>query len=168
MSHPSIVRRAGPEDRDGVWKLFDLLYDENAMFQRSDRKIDYLLDRILDYDRIDPTDGGLRGFMGVIGPVGDLEGFILLVLSSYWYSEDIMLEEYANFVHPEHRKSNHAKTLIGYARNLADRVNVPLSIGIVSNVRTAAKIRLYRRHLPEAGSFFLYNAVPPKLNGRNH
>lgn len=168
MSHASIVRRAGSDDRDGVWKLFDLLYDENAMFQRSERKIDYLLDRILDYDRLDPTDGGPRGFMGVIGPVGELEGFILLVLSSYWYSEDIMLEEYANFVHPEHRKSNHAKTLISYARNLADRVNIPLSIGIVSNVRTEAKIRLYRRQLPEAGSFFLYNASPPKVNGKGH
>ena len=159
MTSSSIVRRAGKEDYEGVWELFRLLHAENGIFTISERKLNWVLERILNPESISEGDVGLRGFMGVIGPVGRLEGFILMVLSSFWYSDDIYFEEYANFVHPDHRRSNHAKTLLGYSRNLSDQVGIPLVIGILSNVRTAAKVRLYRRQLPEAGSFFLYNAV---------
>lgn len=156
MTSPSIVRKAVPGDRDSIWELFHLLHEENGIFQISEHKINYLLDRVLYPERISEADTGLRGFMGVIGPVGKLEGLLVMVLGSFWYSDEIIFEEYANFVHPDHRKSNHAKTLLAYSRHMADNVNIPLCIGIVSNVRTAAKVRLYRRQLPEAGNFFLY------------
>lgn len=160
MTSTSIVRKATPADRSGVWELFRLLHEENGIFNLSEHKLNWLLDRILSPESIPEGDTGTRGFMGVIGPVGALEGFILMVLGSFWYSDDIILEEYANFVHPHHRKSNHAKVLLSYSRHLADSVDVPLVIGIISNIRTAAKVRLYRRQLPEAGSFFLYNSKP--------
>lgn len=160
MTSNSIVRKATPADRSGVWELFRLLHEENGIFNLSEHKLNWLLDRILSPESIPEGDMGTRGFMGVIGPVGALEGFILMVLGSFWYSDDIILEEYANFVHPNHRKSNHAKVLLSYSRHLADKVDVPLVIGIISNIRTAAKVRLYRRQLPEAGSFFLYNSKP--------
>jgi len=158
MNHPSIVRRAGPDDRKGIWSLFDMVHEENAILSQSKPKINWLLDRILHPERIPEWDNGTRGFIGVIGPPQALEGLILLCLGSLWYSDDIILEEYVNFVHPDHRNSNHAKTLVSYARHLADQTGIPLLIGIVSNHRTEAKVRLYRRQLPEAGSFFLYNA----------
>lgn len=155
---PSIVRRATPKDYKGIWELFRLLHQENGIFTLSVPKLDWLLNRILHTDEIPPEDPGLRGYMGVVGPEGGhLEGFILLVLGSYWYSDDIILEEYANFVHPDHRRTDHAKTLLGYAKYLSDKIGIPLSIGIISNNRTAAKVRLYRRQLPESGAFFLYN-----------
>lgn len=156
MTNPSIVRKAVPEDRESIWELFHLLHEENGVFPISEHKINYLLDRILHPERISEADTGLRGFMGVIGPVCRLEGLLVMVLGSFWYSDDIIFEEYANFVHPDHRKSNHAKALLAYSRHMADNVNIPLCIGIVSNVRTAAKVRLYRRQLPESGAFFLY------------
>lgn len=159
MPGPSIVRRATPADREGVWKLFKLLHQENGVFTLSERKLNWLLDRILNPDAIADDDQGLRGFMGVIGPPDALEGFILLVISQNWYSDDFHLEELANFVHPDHRKSNHAKTLLSYSRHLADHTAIPLLIGIISNERTAAKVRLYKRQLPEAGAFFLYGAT---------
>lgn len=158
MSTPSIVRRALPEDRDGVWRLLDLLHAENGMFMMSKDKINWLLDRVLNPESIPEGDTLTRGFMGVIGPVGALEGFILMVLGSFWYSDNIILEEYANFVHPDHRRSNHAKVLLAYSRHISDQVGIPLVVGIISNIRTAAKVRLYRRQLPEAGSFFIYNS----------
>lgn len=157
MNSPSIVRKATPEDRRGIWELFDMVHEENAILNQSKPKVDWLLDRILHPERIPEWDNGTRGFIGVIGPPERLEGLILLCLGSLWYSDDIILEEYVNFVHPDHRNSNHAKTLVGYARHLADKTGIPLLIGIVSNHRTAAKVRLYRRQLPEAGAFFLYN-----------
>lgn len=165
MNCQSIVRRAVVADYDGVWELFRLLHAENAMLSMSKPKIDWMLDRIFRCDQLPPTDMGLRGYMGVIGPVGgQLEGFILLTISSFWYSDDLILEEYANFVHPSHRKSNHAKTLVGYAKYLSDRISIPLLIGIISNTRTAAKVRLYRRQLPEVGAFFYYRGI----NGQGH
>lgn len=160
MTSQSIVRKALPEDRKGVWELFRLLHEENGVFSLSEHKLNWLLDRILYPEKISESDTGTRGFMGVIGPVGSPEGFILMVLGSFWYSDDIILEEYANFVHPEHRRSKHAKMLLSYGRHLADEVGIPMVIGIISNIRTAAKVHLYRRQLklPEAGVFFVYNS----------
>src|SRR5437879_10465909 len=152
MSSLSIVRRAMPEDRDGVWELLRLLHAENAMFSLSDDKLNWLLNRVLQPESIPEGDTGARGFMGVIGPLGALEGFILMMLGTFWYSDDIILEEYANFVHPDHRRSDHAKVLLSYSRHISDQVGIPLVVGIISNIRTAAKVRLYRRQLPEAGS----------------
>ncbi len=152
----SIVRKALPEDRDGIWKLFHLLHEENGVSNISEPKINYLLDRILHPERIPEGDTGTRGFIGVIGAVGRLEGFLLMVLSSTWYSDEIILEEYANFVHPEYRRSNHAKTLLSWGRHMSDQIGIPLLVGIISNIRTAAKVRLYRRLMPEVGSFFMY------------
>lgn len=158
MTSESVVRKAVPADRESIWDLFRLLHEENGVFSLSEHKINYLLERILHPEKIPEADPGIRGFMGVIGPVGKLEGLLVMVLGSFWYSDDIIFEEYANFVHPAHRKSNHAKALLAYSRHMADNVNIPLVIGIISNLRTAAKVRLYRRQLPECGSFFLYNS----------
>ena len=159
MTSPSIVRKAIPADRESIWDLFRILHRENGVFNLSENKINWLLDRILYPEDISEGDMGVRGFMGVIGPVNKLEGFILITLGSFWYSDDIMLEEYANFVHPDHRKSNHAKVLISYSRHLSDEIGIPLVIGIISNFKTAEKVRFYRRQrLPEAGAFFIYNS----------
>lgn len=159
MTSPSRVRRAVPEDYAAIWQLFDLLHKENAMVGMSREKLDFILMRVLAPETIPPGDTGLRGYMGVIGPVGGpLEGFILMCIGTFWYSNDLILEEYANFVHPDHRRSNHAKTFVNYAKKLAVEIGLPLVIGIISNQRTAAKVRLYRRQLPEAGAFFVYNA----------
>ena len=171
MTSNSVVRRATPEDHEGIWELLDLVHEENAVLTQSKLKIDWYLDRILHPELIAEGDTGVRGFIGVIGPVGALEGMIIICLGTMWYSDDILLEEYVNFVHPKHRKSDHAKTLVSYAKHIADKTGTPLLIGIVSNTRTAAKVRLYRRQLPECGSFFLYNATAgsPKeqtMNGK--
>jgi len=164
---PSIVRKATPADRDGIWELFNLVHEENAILTQSKPKLNWLLDRILHPERILESDNGTRGFIGVIGPPKKLEGMILLCLGSLWYSDDIILEEYVNFVHPDHRNSNHAKTLVAYAKHIALETGIPLLIGIVSNNRTAAKVRLYRRQLPEAGAFFLWNATTGRPNGKD-
>jgi hypothetical protein len=36
-------------------------------------------------------------------------------------------------------------------------MKMPLVIGVISNIRTEAKIKLYERRLPKAGAFFVYN-----------
>ena len=107
---------------------------------------------------------GRGGIIGVIGDQGALEAAIYLLISTHWYSDAWHLEELINFVRPAFRKSNNAKELIAFAKRCADELEIPLAIGVISNIRTAAKIRLYERQLAKpAGAFFVY--TPGVVNG---
>jgi GNAT superfamily N-acetyltransferase len=152
----SVVRTAGPEDYDEIWRLFRLLWEENGLFAICETKVDYYIKRLLSPDTITPDDTGPRGFIGVIGPVGALEGCIMMTIGSYWYTEDWTLDELLNFVDPAHRSSDHAKALIRFAKDCADKISVRLVIGIMSTKRTAAKMRLYDRQLTQCGGFYMY------------
>lgn len=158
MTSPSIVRPAVPGDEREIWRLLNLLHDENAMFSISPTKVQFYLDRLLRPHTIAPDDTGPRGFIGVIGPVDALEGCIMLTVGSVWYSEDWTLDEHLNFVDPVHRASNHAKALISFAKDCADKIGIRLVIGVLSTKRTAAKVRLYERLLTPAGAFFVHPA----------
>lgn len=172
MTSESIVRSAGPEDRAEIWRLLRLLHAENAMFSMSERKVNFYLDRLLHPENIDPSDSGPRGFIGVIGKPGQLEAGIMMTVGSIWYSEELNLDEHFNFVDPSHRASNHAKSLIKYAKHCVDEVGIRLVIGILSTKRTAAKVRLYEREMTAAGAFFIYPApadiAPPTRLYRTH
>ena len=135
-----------------------MLCEENGMFSLSEKKVDYYISRLLHPESISLDDTGPRGFIGVIGPIGALEGCIMLTVGSVWYSEDFTLDEHLNFVDPSHRSSNHAKALIEYAKACSDKIGIRLVIGILSTKRTAAKVRLYERQLTPAGSFFIHPA----------
>lgn len=163
MTSPSVVRPAVPEDEREIWRLFRALHAENAMFPISETKVQQHIDRLLHPGRIASDDLGPRGLIGVIGPVGALEGVIMLVFGSPWYSDAVTLDECLNYVDPQHRSSNHAKALIAYAKHLVDGIrekhpDFKLVIGVLSTKRTAAKVRLYERQLTAAGAFFLYPA----------
>jgi hypothetical protein len=169
MPSPSVVRAATPLDRDEIWRLFELLNDEQYLFPLCKRKINYYFSRFLEPGSIDAEDAGPRGVIGVIGDIGALEGMIVLGLQSYWYSENINLEEYVNFVDPNCRNSNHTKSLIGYAKNIIDDLlplypNMRLIVGILSVKRTAAKIRLYGQQMQPVGGYFTWPPID-KVDG---
>ena len=161
MTSPSVVRAAIPEDWDEIWRLFLLLHAENAMFPYSKARVDHFLARFIDPSKISPDDNGVRGFIGVIGKAGKLEGIIMMALWQPWYTDQWVLEEWLNHVDPEHRNSNHAKAMIRYAKNIIDNLrpenpDLKLIIGILSTKRTAAKVRLYSQLLTPAGAYFFY------------
>lgn len=162
MSSPSIVRAAVPDDRGELWRLFRAHAAENALFPMSEAKVGWMLERVLHPEQIAPDDAGPRGVAGVIGRIGALEGAILLVIGSPWYSDAVTMDDCMNFVDPAHRKSDHSKALISYSRHLTDQVRAGhpdfrVMVGVVSTERTAAKVRLYTRHLGEpVGAFFMY------------
>lgn len=158
MPSQSIVRPATPQDAAEIWRLFHLLHSENAMFSICEPKVDYYIQRLLRPDMIAEGDTGPRGFIGVIGPVGALEACIMLTVGSVWYSEDYTLDEHLNFVDPAHRQSEHAKSLISYAKMCAEKIGIRLVIGILSTKRLAAKARLYERQLTPVGLFFVHPA----------
>lgn len=171
MTCQSAVRAASPEDKPEIWRMFRACHAENGMLPMSERKVDYHIDRLLNPENITADDAGPRGLIGVIGG-SCLEGCIMLSFGSTWYSDEINVDEYLNFVDPAHRNSNHAKTLISYAKHMVDQLRVTyhdlkLMIGVLSTDRTAAKVRLYERQLVPAGVFFVHPA-PDNINPPRH
>lgn len=156
MTAPSNVRLATEADRIEVWRLFLQAHKENGSFELAPDKVDWMLDRFLNHDKIPADDLGPRGVIGVIGPVGSVEGLAILVLGGFWYTHKKHIEEYVVFVDPECRKSNHAKSLVDWMKKQSDESKLPLLSGIISNTRTEAKCRLYGRMMPKVGEFFLY------------
>jgi hypothetical protein len=158
MACPSIVRIARPEDRQEIWRLFLQGHRENGQFSLAPEKVDYFLSRALHPDQIPEWDTGPRGVVGVIGDVGELEALVFVTIGTFWYSHERHLEEFIVYVDPECRRSYHARALISWMKQQSDRTGLPLLTGVVSNLRTQAKVDLYSRMLPKVGAFFLYGA----------
>lgn len=173
MTSPSIVRPGVPDDEPEIWRLFRMHHAENALYPISERKVGFYLDRVLHPERISPEDDGPRGVIGVIGNVGTLEAAIMLVLGSAWYTDEIGLDDCMSYVDPEHRKSDHAKALMDYSKNIVDQVRAQghasfrMILGIVSTKRTAAKIRLYERKFPVLGAYFVYPPIEGTVEIKN-
>lgn len=154
MTCPSIVRIAKPEDHQEVWRLFLQGYRENAMFPIAPDKVDWMINRALAPDMIAEWDNGLRGAIGVIGPVGALEALVFVALGEYWYTRRKHIEEFIVYVDPECRRSHHVDALHAWMQEQVEKTNLPLITGILSTERTEAKCRLYRRHFAKVGEFF--------------
>lgn len=142
------VRLAEPDDADAIFGLVKMLHDENGLFSLSEAKVRQYIQRY--YDR-------KGAIIGVIGDRGALQGSIYLAIDEPYYSDEFQITEAWNIVHPDYRKSDHAKSLITFAKSCSDEIGIPLMIGIISNHRTEAKVRLYERQLEKAGAFFVYN-----------
>jgi uncharacterized protein YfaA (DUF2138 family) len=70
----------------------------------------------------------------------------------------IVLEERGIFVHPDFRaaKGGRARKLCEFSKFSAEKLGMPLLIGILSNHRTAGKVKLYGRIFgPPAGAYWL-------------
>jgi hypothetical protein len=147
---PSKPRLAEPDEIDDIMKLCRRLHHENGQH--------FPLDEAAVYERM--TDALSRKKLGIVGVIGahrKIEAIIYLVLSSFWFTQEMHVEELFSFVPPEFRRSSHAKLLIQFAKETADSLKMKLFIGVVSNIRTQAKVRLYRRLLGEPiGAYFLY------------
>lgn len=147
------VRVGTPADLDGMMHLALDATQENAFISPDVSKL------------LKTMWGALtrqNGIVGIIGKPGEaFEGAILLVFGELWYSHEPVLEERAVFVAPEYRnaKGGRARKLCEFAKTASEELDIPLSIGVLSNSRTEAKIRLYERMFGQpAGVYFLYGA----------
>lgn len=150
---PSRVRLADARDEDELLDLCRSLHAENGMFPMSEPKVSQILRAALE--------GPIafrRGLIGVIGPRHGIEGAIFLEVGSNWYSTQLYLNEMFNYVLPQYRNSTNSADLIAFAKQMSDQFQVALLIGVLSTIRTEAKIRHYRRQLGEPiGAFFVHN-----------
>lgn len=153
MSETIDVRIATPEHLDQLMELSAHACEENGFVVPNPAMVLEQIWAAVNRDR------GLCG--AIIGPTGQIEGAILLRITNLFYSDSPVLEEKGLFIHPEFRsaKGGRARKLCEFAKQTADALKIPLLIGVLSNSRTEAKIRLYKRQFGEpAGVFFLYGA----------
>lgn len=144
------VRIVDRSEETNVMELCHQLHSENGMFSMDDNKVRSMLNRAFDKQ---------GGILAGIGPKGNLEGLMYLLLSSFWYSNDPHWEELFLYVSPEHRKSRNAVELLRFAKWCTDQSDFPLFIGILSDATTERKELLYERQLRVEGSkgrFFVY------------
>ena len=101
------------------------------------------------------------GLVGCIGREGGpIEGMVVLTVGTLFYGTEKVLEERVVFVRPEYRnaRGGRAKKLCSFSKSVADRLGMPLIIGVFSSVQTRQKIELYKREFGEpSGIYFLYN-----------
>ena len=63
------------------------------------------------------------------------------------------------FVHPDHRRTNYAKTLIAWAKHFSDRMGLVLELSVYNDKRTEAKTKLCNRMLEPLGGLFIHNRM---------
>ena len=147
------VRIGTPDDVHPMMELALQACDENGFVDPNPQKL---------LGEIWPALNLENGVVGIIQDEGGrLEGAILLRIGTMWYSDAKVLEERAIFVHPDYRsaKGGRARRLCEFSKFVSNQLGIPLTIGVLSNHRTAGKIRMYERIFGEpSGAFFLYNA----------
>jgi GNAT superfamily N-acetyltransferase len=153
MTTETPIRVGTPADVDDIMELALAACKENGFVNPNPIKL---------LEQIWPALNRDHGIIGVIGEPGQkAEGAILLRVVSMWYSDEQILEEKAIFIHPDYRsaKGGRARRLCEFAKHISDELGIPLLIGVLSNDRTEAKVRLYERQFGRpTGAFFLYNA----------
>lgn len=157
------IRIGVPEDLDEIMKLAMSATEENGFLNPNPARL---------AAEIWPALHQNGGIVGIIGkPQGKIEGLVLLRIGQMWYSDTLIVEEKAIFIYPEFRsaKGGRAKKLCEFSKQVADKLGIPLIIGVLSNSRTEAKVRMYERQFgPPSGAFFLYGATTGKWQGTEH
>ncbi len=153
MEEEKPIRVGTLDDLDPMMELALMACDENGFVNPNPVKLLEQIYAALVQD---------HGLIGIIGKPGEkIEGAVLLRTSKMWYSDQDVLEEKAIFIHPDYRsaKGGRARRLVEFSKEVSDYLKIPLIIGVLSNHRTEAKVRLYERQFGKAsGAFFLYNA----------
>lgn len=150
------VRLATKADEGEIFGLLLLLHAENSMFSMNRDKviqgIQYATER--KGGIIFCIDDGPR----VVATMG-------MCVASDWYTDDEYLLERWNFVHPEYRVSDYGRKLLEQGKWAHEWFKnkgktLPFFCGINSFERTEAKVRMYARHMPCIGAYFMYGATP--------
>lgn len=152
----SNIRLAQPSDEPEIIRLIQMMHAENGWQPLDTDCVRETLARAFDRK---------GGIMAVIGTPGHIRAMIFVMITRWWFTRHNHLDELFNWVHPDHRNSDYAKLLIEYVKTCSDELSetmgqkVPLMMGVLTNRRMGAKVRLYRRFFGmPVGAFFLHNA----------
>lgn len=150
------IRLAGPADREEILRLTPMIHDEIGSLSYSAPRVTAIVDRALDRR---------GGFIGVAGDADDIKGCVCLVLDQLSYSDDWLVVELWNYVRPDARHGMLGQHLLNFSKDIARKMGMKLFIGVLNNVRTEAKIRVYDRLLPRAGAFYIFDPNDEEAKG---
>lgn len=149
-------RLAQPADAESLFQMCRLLWEENGLFPMSESRVRRVIEIAVKPETRDEEREPIT-IIGALGPVGDVEASLAVCITQNWYSDAWHVEELWNFVRPDMRRTNHAKSLVEYSKKVATELELPLMIGILSSDRTQGKVRLYSRQLgAPAGAYFVW------------
>lgn len=152
------VRLAQPSDEDDLMVMLHMMHREAGLHRAPicEESVRATVQRAIIPSRNDPNAG--MSCCGIIGQPGRLEASICLGVTKPWWSGHSHIGDFWNFVSPEYRKTTHARTLIAFAKVVAETVQMELQLGVVSLERTAAKERFFERNgFQRIGGYFRYN-----------
>jgi len=150
------VRLALPKDEGEIFGLLIMLHAENGMFSMN-------RDKVLAGIRWATERRG--GIIYLIDEGPRVVATMGMSIACDWYSDDEYLLERWNYVHPDYRRSDYARMLLEQGKWASDWFKnqgkqLPYMCGINSFDRVASKIRLYARHMPCIGAYFMYGMAP--------
>lgn len=144
----STVRIAQREDIEGIMALSRLMHAEVGLLPFDEDKVRAAI--------VEAVQGGLVGVTGY----PDVCGCMCLNVGEAWYTRTRQINEFMFFVHPDHRKAGHARSLLAWGKFMGDGVGMPFFMGVFGEKRTAAKIRLCERHMRQVGAAFMHYRAP--------
>lgn len=147
---PVNVRIAIPKDDEALFEILMLAHAENAVMPVDPYRVREIIENATQRK---------GGVIGVIDGGAKIEGCLSLKLARMPYTNDWHLEDICNYVHPECRKTKHAKDLIQFGKWIAEQMGFPLFIGILTAKRLEAKRRFYQRLVREVGSVYVHNPI---------
>ena len=150
------VRLATKRDEGEIFGLLILLHAENGLFSMNRDKV---------LAGIQWATERRGGIIYVIDEGPRVVATLGMTIATDWYSDDEYLMERWNFVHPDYRRSDYARKLLEQGKWAHEWFKnrgkqMPFFCGINSFIRTEAKIRMYARHVPLLGAYFMYGAPP--------
>lgn len=161
------VRLATRADEGEIFSLLMMMHAEMGFFNVNQTKV---------VEGIKVATEQRGGIIYVIEDRGRVVATLGMVFAQEWYSDDEFLAERWNFVHPDYRQgTDYARRLLEQAKWTHERFKlgkdgriIPVQVGINSFDRTEAKIRMYARHMPCVGAYFIYGALPrPAMNEKS-
>lgn len=161
MSESGVVRLARPADAEEVISLLETQHEEAGVFPFDKELVSDTVNRL--------TRDTKFGIVGVIdGPKSVVATVGLTLAPGAWYTRERTLCELWSFVHPDHRRSTHAKNLIAFSKECVDRTTqagYPLAYFSMVKVGqgTQRKQDLYGRQAAQIGTVSLYLYTPQKV-----
>lgn len=154
---PEKVRIATVADEPEIMNLLSMMHAEGGIMPLDQMEASAMFHRAFNRQ---------GGILGVIGEPGDIKAMIYLLISKFWYTKQYHLEELFNFVRPDKRfkpdiktpQHNYGRQMIQFAKSCSDEIGLPLTIGVLTNIRMEGKVRMYRRELGvPVGAWFGHN-----------
>lgn len=144
LQHPEVtIEKLHPRDERGyecLVQLLTMLHTETPHAPLDLGKLREGIRRVLDTGVV---------FVSVT-PERRLAGSLGLIIDSPWFSREQWLTDHWLFVHPDCRRTPHARMLVRTAKALAEDWKMPLHMAVTGyGGRIAGKIRLFARELGE-------------------